>query len=165
MNTGILFVCTGNICRSPTAEGVLRIKLAKAGLNTRIRLDSVGLIGYHVGDPPDPRSRKVAAEKGYPIDDLRARQIAESDFQNFPWMIAMDQGHARELQSMAPIGKNVQIHTLLSFWPESPTQDVPDPYYGTLDGFHHTFDLIDQGTDALLAFIKSKLDGRPPQKP
>ncbi len=153
MAVHVLFVCTGNICRSPSAEGVFRAKAAAAGLSDRVTVDSVGMHAYHVGEPPDERSCRVALQRGYDLRDLRARRIAPRDYEESDLILAMDRGHIRELRQAAPASAMGKISLFLSFWPHAPVQDVPDPYYGDLGGFISTFELIDKGADALLAHL------------
>jgi len=152
--TRILFVCTGNICRSPTAEGVMRAKLAAAGLGDRVSVDSVGMHGYHEGEPPDHRAIQVALQRGYDLRGLRARRIAARDFHENDLLLAMDKGHERALREAAPPGTAEKIRLFLSYWAHAPTDETPDPYYGDMGGFISTFELIEGGVDALLAQIE-----------
>lgn len=146
----LLFVCTGNICRSPTAEGVLRHKLAQAGLAEAVFVDSCGMHGYHQGDPPDPRSVATAFRRGYDLSPLRARKIVKKDFETFDLMLAMDQGHFDDLMEMCPAESHAQIRMFIR-------SDVPDPWYGPQKGFEHVLDLIESGADDLIAEIGKKL--------
>lgn len=151
----ILFVCTGNICRSPTAEGVLRQKLGKRELD-HIHVDSAGTHGYHVGESPDPRARDKAAQRGYDLDDQSARRIAIEDFERFDWVIAMDRGHLRQLERLCPPQATAEIHLFRDFLggPHA-GQDIPDPYYGALGGFDEVLDLIEAGCEAMLERIEA----------
>lgn len=151
----VLFLCTGNICRSPTAEGVLRHKLAAAGLDKAIAVDSAGTIDFHAGDPPDPRAIKRAALRGYDLVDLRARQIRPADFDDFDLILAMDEGHMTELSRMAPEGSRARLALFLemSGSPAS-VREVPDPYYGGLDDYDHALDLIEPAVDGLIEVLK-----------
>jgi len=151
----VLFVCTGNICRSPTAEGVFRQKVAAAGLAGAIATDSAGLEGYHVGEPPDPRSIATAAGRGYRIGDLRARRVRTADFREFDLILAMDDGHFRSLLRMAPPDRRDRVRRFLSFAPELGQRDVPDPYYGEGPHFEEVLDLVEAGSGGLLAAIRS----------
>jgi protein-tyrosine phosphatase len=146
----ILMVCTGNICRSPTAEGVLRARALAAGLGHRIAVASAGVAGYHVGDPPDRRSQAHARRRGYDLASLRARQVTEHDFHLHDWLLAMDRGHLRELRDMAPGACRAQTALFLDFVPARRGCDVPDPYYGDGAGFEHVLDLVEAGCDGLL---------------
>ncbi len=152
-----LFVCTGNICRSPTAEGVFAAMVAEAGLHTDIATDSAGIESYHIGDKPDPRSIKAAKSRGYDLEPLRARQIQPSDFQNFDLILAMDSGHLARLHRHAPPSEQHKIRLFLEFSAKYPNQSVPDPYYGDWDGFLSVLDRIEDGCAGLLAHIKTRL--------
>lgn len=148
--TAILFVCLGNICRSPLAEGVLRHKVARAGLDTAFTIDSAGCGGWHAGRKPDPRSIAVAAKNGIAIDDQRARQLTAADFKRFDLILGMDHSnvhHVMQLQS--PYSKARVALYLDEALGER--RDVPDPYTGTIDDFEHVFELCDRASDALVA--------------
>jgi protein-tyrosine phosphatase len=167
----VLFVCTGNICRSPTAEGVFRRLVREAGLAGRIGVDSAGTEAYHVGEPPDPRACAAARARGYPIDDLRARQLSAADFQRFDLMLALDGGHLRALNQQLnrqaarrpglhlPPAHLPGVHLFLDFAPGLGVREVPDPYYGDPGGFVRVLELIEAGARGLLAAIVS---GDPP---
>lgn len=146
----VLMVCTGNICRSPTAEGVLRAMAATAGLSHRLEVDSAGVTGYHVGDAPDRRSQVHARRRGYELASLRARQVTHADFHEFDWLLAMDRGHLRELKDMAPADATARLALFLDFAPAHAGRDVPDPYYGFADGFERVLDLVEAGCEGLL---------------
>lgn len=148
--TSVLFVCTGNICRSPTAEGVLRHKLANLGLLDRFRVDSAATYAYHVGHPPDARTVAVAREYGVGLDDLRARTVNASDFEDFRIILAMDRNHLRILRDRAPDGYAGELRLFLDYCPGMEGHDVPDPYYGDLGGFHDVYALIERGVDGFL---------------
>ena len=152
----ILFVCTGNICRSPTAEGVFRDLVDTRDLADRFAIDSAGMIGYHVGEPPDPRSVRMARDRGVDLSGQRARKIHEGDFEDFDYLLAMDRSHYEDMLSMAPERHRDKIHLFLSFCEDAATEDVPDPYYGGSDGFVHTFDLITSGADAFLNHVRGE---------
>ena len=154
----ILFVCMGNICRSPTAEAVMGGLLADAGLDGAVEVDSAGTGGWHVGDPPDPRSVAAAARRGIVVAGA-ARQIGAEDFERFDMLIAMDRGNARELLAGAPreaaAGK---VRLLREFDPASDASgdlDVPDPYYGGPEGFDRVLDLVDAACRGLLADVRA----------
>ncbi|MBI5165725.1 MAG: low molecular weight phosphotyrosine protein phosphatase [Magnetospirillum sp.] len=153
----VLFVCTGNICRSPTAEGVFRALVAREGLEAAIGVDSAGTHGYHVGDPPDARSCAAARRRGIAMDDLRARQVRAADFEAFDLVLAMDRGHQRSLAQLCPKGREARLHLFLDFAPHTGVQDVPDPYYGAGGGFERVLDLIEAGSAGLLAHIKGRM--------
>lgn len=145
----ILVVCTGNICRSPMAEGALRAAVAQERL--ALRLDSAGTHGYHIGDPPDPRARQVAREGGAPIDDLRARRISPDDFHEFDFILAADQGHLRELARLRPEGARARVELILPFSGAfAANSDLADPYYGDLADFREVWQQIQLATPGLL---------------
>lgn len=150
----VLFVCTGNICRSPTAEGVFRHMVEEAGLGQHIAMDSAGTHGYHIGDPPDPRSCEAAAARGFDLSALRARKVTAHDFQDFDLILAMDRGHFAHLEAMRPKDARATLKLYLDFHPGSRTKDVPDPYYGGPEGFARVLDMIEATSRALLAHAK-----------
>ena len=131
----ILFVCTGNICRSPTAEGVFRKLVLEAGLAERIAIASAGTHGYHVGSPPDERSQHHAARRGYDLSDLRARQVQFLDFERFDLILAMDHDNLALLQDECPPQQLHKLRRLMEFAPEGLGEVVADPYYGSRNGF------------------------------
>jgi protein-tyrosine phosphatase len=153
----ILFVCMGNICRSPTAEGVFRAQVAAAGLSERIVTDSAGTHGYHIGEPPDPRSIKAAAARGIDISDLRARMVRADDFQRFDLVLAMDKQNQQALADLCPAGTSDRLRMFMEFAPEAGRREVPDPYYGGSDGFSHVLDLCDAAARGLLKHLRTKL--------
>lgn len=153
----ILMVCTGNICRSPTAEGMLRHYLIDAGLADHVRVDSAGTHDYHIGSPPDSRSIRHAHGAGVDISGLRARQVSRADFQNFDLLLAMDGGHLQALQHMAPPALRTRAKLYLDFAPAQPLRDMPDPYYGDADGFDLVIRLCHAGSSGLLAHIRQTL--------
>jgi protein-tyrosine phosphatase len=143
----ILFVCTGNICRSPTAEGVLRAMAVAEGIE--LRIESAGIGDWHVGNPPDERTQHHAKSRGYDLSAQRARQVRPGDFTDFDLILAMDRGHLRALERMAPRGER---HKLRLF---AAGQDVPDPYYGGAEGFERVLDLVEAACRDLLQELKS----------
>lgn len=149
----VLFVCTGNICRSPTAEGVFRGLIAAQGLNDRIAADSAGTHGYHIGEPPDSRSVGAARTRGYDISDLRARRVHPADFSRFDLILAMDRGHHRDLNAACPADQRHRLRMFLDFAPQFGTKDVPDPYYGGTDGFALVLDMAEAGARGILAHL------------
>ncbi|MBM7060988.1 low molecular weight phosphotyrosine protein phosphatase [Pseudomonas sp. UL073] len=151
----VLFVCMGNICRSPTAEGVFRQRLATAGLEARVTVDSAGTGDWHVGKAPDGRSRQAAAARGYDLSVLRARQVCVDDFTRFDLILAMDHDNLARLQAMRPAG-GAELDLFLRRY-QLALDEVPDPYYGGADGFEQVLDLIEQASDALLLEIKGRL--------
>jgi len=154
-DTRILMVCTGNICRSPTAEGVLRAKLRAAGLAERVEVDSAGTHGhFHAGEPPDPRTVKHAGERGYDLSKLRARRVVKADFERFDWLFAMDDGHLEILRGMRPYRSEAQLALLMEHARRfSDVREVPDPYYGAPAGFAHVLDLVEDACDGIVASL------------
>ena len=146
----ILFVCLGNICRSPTAEAVMRGVVARAAPELLVMLDSAGTANYHPGSPPDRRSQAVARRRDYDLSGLRARQVCAEDFATFDLILAMDRNNLRELLRMAPAGARGKIQLFLDYAPEQPLREVPDPYYGGPDGFAEVLDLIEVASRGLL---------------
>ena len=159
----VLFVCTGNICRSPTAEAVFRAKAAARGLSERVFADSAGTHGYHIGEPPDPRTRAAAQRRGYPMASRFARKVSAADFRAFDLVVAMDEGHLRLLKRMAPAPAGEKLRLFMELVREATHRDVPDPYYGGPDGFDHVLDLVEAGVDALLDEIEATLESRTPR--
>jgi len=147
--TGVLFVCTGNICRSPTAHGVFLHMVNAAGLSQQVRVDSAGTHDYHVGAPPDARAQVHARRRGYDLSALRARQVVRADFEAFDRILAMDRGHLRILRLHAPPGYG-GLGLFMDYAQPSLGQDVPDPYYGGADGFERVLDMIEQAAAGLL---------------
>ena len=152
----VLFVCTGNICRSPTADGVFRKIVDEAGLADQISVDSCGLSAYHVGELPDPRSSEMAKSRGYDLSDIRSRKIKPSDYVQFDYILAMDDGHLRDMRRQAPSANQTKIKLFLDYHPDMVGQSVPDPYYGGANGFVHVFDMIEQTSNNLLTHIRQK---------
>jgi protein-tyrosine phosphatase len=149
----ILFVCLGNICRSPTAEGVLRTRAEQSGLGNQFSVDSAGTGDWHVGDPPDRRAIAHAAMRGYDLTPLRARQVSRDDFVHFRWILAMDRANLRVLEAIRPSAYDGHLGLFLDFAPDLGVREVPDPYYGGRDGFERVLDLIEAASDALLERI------------
>ena len=155
---GVLFVCTGNICRSPSADGILRHKAAEAGLAERLRVDSAGTHGYHIGDPPDPRAIRQAGTRGYDLSPLRARQLTRQDFQDFDLILGMDQGHMQRMANLAPAGAKAEVMLFMDCAEPRPSvREVPDPYYGDLSDYDHALDLIEEAMPGLLSRIQRAL--------
>ncbi len=154
----VLFVCTGNICRSPTAEGVFRALVEREGLAGRIAAASAGTHDYHVGDPPDPRAVRHARTRGYDISTLRARHLEAADFERYDRLIACDAGHHRFLSRLAPRDSRGRVELLMDHAPELGLKDVPDPYYGGAADFEHVLDIVEPAAAGLLAAIRRELD-------
>ncbi len=149
----VLFVCMGNICRSPTAEGIFRKVVEKAQLSERIEADSAGTLDYHRGHPPDPRAMQAASRRGVDLSELRARQVRKEDFERFDLIIAMDLENRRYLEDLAPASHLARLHLLLDF-ADASEGEVPDPYYGGESGFETVLDLIEDGSEGLLRHIR-----------
>ncbi|WP_418648575.1 low molecular weight protein-tyrosine-phosphatase [Thauera butanivorans] len=152
----ILFVCSGNICRSPTAEGIARHYIQTGGLGGLIEVDSAGTHGYHVGEAPDPRARKAAQQRGYDLSDLRARKLHVSDFQRFDLVLAMDRGHLEHMQRMCPEVYLPRLGLFMSYARDSELDEVPDPYYGGPKGFDAVLDLCESGVRGLLESVTTQ---------
>lgn len=144
----LLFVCMGNICRSPTAKALFDYKLAAAGL--RIDTDSAGTLGYHIGNPPDPRAIEHARRWGMDISDQRARQVSAEDFVRFDRIYAMDRSNLAELQALAPSEARARIELVMTLVPEYGIDEVPDPYYGGSQGFERVLDMLEAAADRLV---------------
>jgi protein-tyrosine phosphatase len=153
----VLFVCLGNICRSPTAEGVFRGALDRAGLASRVRVDSAGTGDWHVGQPPDRRAIAAARERGYDLSALRGRQVTRADFDEFHWILAMDRANLGVLQRLRPPGYAGHLGLFLELAPQLGRAEVPDPYYGGADEFGNVLDLIEEASAALLRRVQSRL--------
>lgn len=151
----VLFVCMGNICRSPTAHGVFRAMVRDQGLEEVIVVDSAGTHAYHVGNPPDPRSAQAARTRGYDLDDLRARRVGAMDFQRFDYVLAMDSDNYMSLRALCPPEALDRLSMFLDFAPELDRVDVPDPYYGGPRGFEEVLDLVEAASRGLLDHIRT----------
>ncbi|MGI9412173.1 MAG: low molecular weight protein-tyrosine-phosphatase [Hyphomicrobiales bacterium] len=149
----ILFVCLGNICRSPMAEGVFRHIAGRRGLGARLEVDSAGTGDWHIGAPPDDRARHAAAARGIDISGLRARQVAPDDFTRFDLVIGMDHANVDTLQRLAPEAAHDRIRLFLDFADGAATREVPDPYFGGTEGFDHALDLIEAAARGLADHI------------
>ena len=149
----ILVVCTGNICRSPTAEGVLRAAAERRGL--AVRVASAGTHDYHVGEAPDPRAVKHASRRGYDLSALRASQVQPADFSRHDYILAMDRGHLRLLRAIAPAGARAQVGLFLDASASWKGEDVPDPYYGGPEGFERVLDMVEEAAEHWLDRIEA----------
>lgn len=154
--TKILFVCLGNICRSPMAEGVFRHIAGEAGALERLEIDSAATGAWHTGDPPDARAQAAAKSRGIDISMQRARSIERDDFETFDLILAMDNMNHGDLKEMAPPGHDHKVRLFLSFAPALGVEEVPDPYYGGPEGFDHVLDLVDEAGRALLAAVETE---------
>ena len=147
----VLMVCLGNICRSPTAEAMLRLKVQQAGLDGRIEVDSAGTADYHVDSPPDRRAIAHGERRGLEMRSLRGRQVAREDFDRFDHILAMDDDNLDDLKRMRPPGSRAKVALLMSYAPQAGSREVPDPYYGSADGFERVLDLVDAASEGFIA--------------
>ncbi len=153
----VLFVCMGNICRSPTAHGVFRHLVKISDLTHQIEIDSAGTHAYHIGNPPDERSAQTAKKRGIDLSDLRARKVDLGDLYQYDYVLAMDKRNQDILLDIAPNDVKHKIRLFLEFAPQWGKQEVPDPYYGGEDGFEHVFDLVQAASEGLLLDIRQRL--------
>jgi protein-tyrosine phosphatase len=151
MTVRVLFVCLGNICRSPTAEGVFRHLLAQAAPELQVEVDSAGTADYHIGEPPDLRSQRAAMRRGIDLGGLRARQVVSA---HFDFILAMDRGNLRELKAMCPKDSRARLQLFLEYAPDAGRLEVPDPYYGDAGGFEAVLDLTAAASRGLLAALQ-----------
>jgi len=156
----ILFVCMGNICRSPTVEGVFKAVVAREFPEREIHIDSAGTHAYHVGQPPDPRAQRAALRRGVDLSALRARRVAESDFSNFDLVLAMDPLNVAVMHEVCPPDLHARIRLLMEFAPAIDREDVPDPYYGGSNGFEYVLDLAEEASAGLIAHLHAELKSR-----
>ncbi len=152
----VLFVCLGNICRSPTAEGVFREIVARAGLDAHIEIDSAGTHAYHVGEPPDARAQAAAMQRGIDLSRLRGRRATDNDIKQFDYVLAMDAENHDNLLAICPPGFEHKIRLFLEFAPNRPEREVPDPYFGGDNGFERVLDMIEEASEGLLADIRNR---------
>lgn len=152
----VLFICMGNICRSPTAEGVFRRLLRDAGLDQSVDTDSAGTHAYHVGEPPDPRAQRAARGRGVELADLRARQVVAEDFARFDWVLAMDRDNLEHLRRICPPQHVGKLRLFLEFAAERDEDEVPDPYYGGATGFEHVLDLVEAAGRGLIDELRRR---------
>lgn len=157
--TSVLFVCMGNICRSPTAEGVFRRLVEDAGLRQGVSVDSAGTHDYHIGKSPDKRAQQAAGERGYDLSGLRGRQVALHDFQRFDLVLAMDRENLVNLQRLCPVAHRHKVRLFMDFSERYPGQEVPDPYYGGSRGFEHVLEMVEDAARGLLAHLRRDEDG------
>jgi protein-tyrosine phosphatase len=155
--TSILFVCTGNICRSPTAEGVMSKKVRERGWSEWISVDSAGTHGYHVGEAPDGRAQAHAARRGYDLSGLRARRVVAADFERFDHVLAMDDGHLQLLRSQCPSPHGGKLDLFMRRARRHQSASVPDPYYGGAAGFEQVLDYVEDACDGWLEAIAARL--------
>ena len=153
----VLFVCYGNICRSPTAEGVFAAFVQRGGLDSKIRVASAGTSGYHEGEPPDERSQMHASRRGYDLSRLRAKPITPEMLAASDYILAMDRANVEAIQRVCPAEHRKKIQLFLDYAPDQPTREVPDPYYGGVAGFEHVLDLVEEASRGLLTHVTQRL--------
>lgn len=155
---GVLFVCMGNICRSPTAEGVFRHHAKAAGLHKRLAIDSAGTHAGLPGVPPDPRSIAAAARRNYDLRGISARRVTPKDFASFQYVLAMDRDNLKALEAARPETSTAHLGLLLDFAPHVSRREVPDPYYGGPDGFEEVLNLVEAAMEGLIREVQLRLD-------
>ena len=153
----ILFVCMGNICRSPTAEGVFRKKLSDQGLLHKVQIDSAGTHNYHPQSPPDARSQAHALKRGYDLSELRARAVRDRDFEEFDLLLTMDWDNRALLEERCPPEHQHKVRGFAEFLQTTQASVIPDPYYGGEQGFEQVLDLIEEASDGLLKFVSQQV--------
>ena len=154
IKVNVLFVCMGNICRSPTAEGVFFDRLKEKGLDNLIGVDSAGTHAYHVGESPDPRSQSTALKRGVNLANIKSRKAVSKDFEYYDYVLAMDRDNYQGLEKICPPGSEHKLHLFLSYAPNLEYDEVPDPYYGGPVGFDRVLDMIEEASDGLLQDIQ-----------
>nr|WP_298375371.1 low molecular weight protein-tyrosine-phosphatase [uncultured Halomonas sp.] len=152
----VLFVCLGNICRSPTAEGVFRSRLDKAGLTQQVEVDSCGTSDWHIGDPPDSRAIAAAKGRGVDLSQLRGRQLEEEDFRRFDYILAMDHMNLKNLEALRPSDSQAHISLFMAFAGRA-NEEIPDPYTGDEGHFEKVFDMIEAASDGLIEELRGRL--------
>ncbi|MGG1947032.1 low molecular weight protein-tyrosine-phosphatase [Trinickia sp. NRRL B-1857] len=158
MNTvSICFVCLGNICRSPTAEAVMRAQVEAVGLADRILIDSAGTGDWHVGKAPDERAQQAGRARGYDLAPLRARQVAAADFERFDLLLAMDEANVRNVLRLCPPTRRERVRLLMEFAPAGAAREVADPYFGGEEGFEQVLDQVEAACAGLLAHLRTRL--------
>lgn len=146
----------GNICRSPTAEGIFAHLVEREGMSAWIDIDSAGTHAYHVGNPPDERAQEAAARRGVDLSAQRARRVGEADFEQFDYLLAMDRSNLSDLMAICPAGQEYKLRLFLEFAPELAEREVPDPYYGGRSGFERVLDLVESASRGLLTEILAR---------
>ena len=152
----VLFVCMGNICRSPTAQGVFETLVHRENLAQHIKIDSAGTHAYHVGEPPDTRATEAAKRRGVDLSTQRARKVKPEDFLEFDYVLAMDSNNYEDLRAICHPDYEDRLRLFLDFAPHMGVEDVPDPYYGGLQGFERVLDLIEAAAEGLLAEMRAR---------
>ncbi|QCP49222.1 low molecular weight phosphotyrosine protein phosphatase [Trinickia violacea] len=156
-SVAICFVCLGNICRSPTAEAVMRAQIEAAGLAAQIVVDSAGTGNWHVGEAPDARAQGAARQRGYDLSALRGRQIGKADFERFDLLLAMDDANLRELHELCPPEYRHKVHLLMEYAARAESLEVSDPYFGGAQGFEQVLDQCEEACQGLLADLRTRL--------
>jgi protein-tyrosine phosphatase len=152
----VLFVCMGNICRSPTAETVFRHYVEQVGLTEQFHIDSAGTHDYHIGDPPDARTQRAAKQRGYDMSNLRGRQVEATDFMRFDYVLAMDEANLDILRRLRPHDARSHLGLFLEFAQHHAEREVPDPYYGGSDGFERVLDMVEDASNGLLLHVRQR---------
>ena len=152
----VLFVCMGNICRSPTAEGVFRRLVEREGLAARIHIDSAGTHAYHIGEPPDPRAQAAAAARGFDLSGIRGRRVTPGDVEDFDYVLAMDRENHQQLLAICGPHLEHKVRLFMEYAPHRPEQEVPDPYFGGESGFDRVLDMIEEAAAGLMAEIRKR---------
>lgn len=150
----ILMICMGNICRSPTAEGVLRHLVEQHGLSSLIEVESAGTHGYHVGESPDRRAQQAALKRGYDLSALRARKVTREDFEKFDLVLAMDRENLANLLEICPPSERLKVRLFLSYAEDADVDEVPDPYYGGPAGFERVLDLVERAAQGVIKVVR-----------
>lgn len=153
----VLFVCMGNICRSPMAEGVFKHQVKQAGLDDSIATDSAGTHDYHIGEPPDPRAQRAASRRGYDLSALRGRQVSRGDFGEYDYLLAMDETNLRALERLCPSRQAHKLKLFMTFSTGEALREVPDPYYGGEQGFERVLDMVERAAQGLLDHLRGRL--------
>jgi len=156
MTIKVLFVCMGNICRSPTAEAVFRHYVEQEGLAGHIHIDSAGTHDYHIGEAPDARTQRAAKQRGYDMSQLRGRQVVAEDFRRFDYVLAMDEANLSILESLRPRDAESHLGLFLEFAERHSEREVPDPYFGGADGFERVLDMVEDAADGLLRHVRAQ---------
>jgi low molecular weight protein-tyrosine phosphatase len=154
---GVIFVCMGNICRSPTAEAVFRDCVEKAGLLESIHIDSAGTHDYHIGEAPDARTQRAALQRGYDMSQLRGRQVGVEDFARFDYVLAMDEANLSILQRLRPRDAQSHLGLFLEFAERHSEREVPDPYFGGAEGFERVLDMVEDAANGLLKQVRQRI--------
>lgn len=156
MKNKLLFVCMGNICRSPTAEGVFRHMVRRAGVEDQFEIDSAGTHDYHIGKAPDTRAQQAARGRGYDLSGLRGRQVSKADFERFDLVLAMDRDNLQNLLRLCPAEHQHKVKLFLEFSRNFDEREVPDPYYGGAQGFEHVLDMVEDAAQGLIEAMKKQ---------